>query len=54
MTEGGFEVNIYNLTGKLVRTSTETMINVADLAKGCYLVKITTAEAEKTVKFIKK
>ena len=54
VTEGGFEVNIYNLTGKLVRTSTETMINVADLAKGCYLVKITTAEAEKTVKFIKK
>lgn len=54
VTEGGFEVNIYNLTGKLVRTSTETVVNVADLAKGCYLVKVTTAEAEKVVKFIKK
>ncbi|MEQ2513031.1 T9SS type A sorting domain-containing protein [Barnesiella intestinihominis] len=54
MTEGEFEVNIYNLTGKLVRTATETMINVTDLAKGCYLVKVTTAEAEKIVKFIKK
>lgn len=54
VTEGEFEVNIYNLTGKLVRTAIETMINVTDLAKGCYLVKVTTAEAEKIVKFIKK
>ena len=54
VTEGEFEVNIYNLTGKPVRTATETTVDVADLAKGCYLVKITTAEAEKVVKFIKK
>lgn len=54
VTEGEFEVNIYNLTGKLVRTATETTVDVADLAKGCYLVKVTTAEAEKVVKFIKK
>ena len=53
VTEGEFELCIYNLTGKPVRTATET-VDVADLAKGCYLVKITTAEAEKTVKFIKK
>ena len=52
--EGEFELCIYNLTGKPVRTATETVVDVADLAKGCYLVKITTAEAEKTVKFIKK
>ena len=54
VTEGEFEVNIYNLTGKLVRTATETTVDVADLAKGCYLVRVTTAEAEKVVKFIKK
>lgn len=54
VTDGEFEVNIYNLTGKLVRTATETTVDVADLAKGCYLVKVTTAEAEKVVKFIKK
>lgn len=54
VTEGEFELCIYNLTGKPVRTATETVVDVADLAKGCYLVKITTAEAEKTVKFIKK
>lgn len=54
VTEGEFEVNIYNLTGKLVRMATETTVDVADLAKGCYLVKVTTAEAEKVVKFIKK
>lgn len=54
VTEGEFEVNIYNLTGKLVRTATETTVDVADLAKGCYLVKVTTAEAEKVVKIIKK
>lgn len=53
VTEGEFEVNIYNLTGKLVRTATETTVDVADLAKGCYLVKVTTAEAEKVLKFIK-
>lgn len=53
VTEGEFELCIYNLTGKPVRTATETVVDVADLAKGCYLVKITTAEAEKTVKFIK-
>ena len=52
VTEGEFELCIYNLTGKPVRTATETVVDVADLAKGCYLVKITTAEAEKTVKFI--
>lgn len=52
--EGEFELCIYNLTGKPVRTVTETVVDVADLAKGCYLVKVTTAEAEKTVKFIKK
>ena len=54
VTDGEFEVNIYNLTGKLVRTATETTVDVDDLAKGCYLVKVTTAEAEKVVKFIKK
>ena len=54
LTEGEFELCIYNLTGKPVRTATETVVDVADLAKGCYLVKVTTAEAEKTVKFIKK
>lgn len=54
VTDGEFEVNIYNLTGKLVRTAIETTVDVADLAKGCYLVKVTTAEAEKVVKFIKK
>ena len=54
VTEGEFELCIYNLTGKPVRTATETVVDVADSAKGCYLVKITTAEAEKTVKFIKK
>ena len=54
VTDGEFEVNIYNLTGKLVRTATETTVDVADLAKGCYLVKVTTAEAEKVVKIIKK
>ena len=54
VTEGEFELCIYNLTGKPVRTVTETVVDVADLEKGCYLVKVTTAEAEKTVKFIKK
>lgn len=54
VTEGEFELCIYKLTGKPVRTVTETVVDVADLAKGCYLVKVTTAEAEKTVKFIKK
>lgn len=54
VTEGEFELCIYNLTGKPVRTATETVVNVADLAKGCYLVKVTTAEAEEVVKFIKK
>lgn len=51
VTEGEFELCIYNLTGKPVRTATETVV---DVAKGCYLVKVTTAEAEEVVKFIKK
>ena len=54
VTEGEFELCIYNLTGKPVRTATATVVDVADLAKGCYLVKVTTAEAEEVVKFIKK
>lgn len=54
VTEGEFELCIYNLTGKPVRTATETVVDLADLAKGCYLVKVTTAEAEEVVKFIKK
>ena len=54
VAEGEFELCIYNLTGKPVRTATETVVDVADLAKGCYLVKVTTAEAEEVVKFIKK
>ena len=35
-----FKINIYNLLGKKIFTSTENTINVENLAKGVYLLKI--------------
>lgn len=47
-------IAIYNLTGKLVKVTEETPVNVADLTKGCYIVKITMGNTDKAMKFIKK
>jgi len=32
----------------------EAPVNIADLAKGCYIVKITMGNTDKAMKFIKK
>ena len=42
------------LTGKLVKVTEEAPVNIADLAKGCYIVKITMGNTDKAMKFIKK
>ena len=47
-------IAIYNLTGKLVKVTEEAPVNVADLTKGCYIVKITMGNTDKAMKFIKK
>jgi uncharacterized delta-60 repeat protein len=46
-------VKIYNLQGKVVLEDTNDTINVSNLSKGLYIVKIITEEGEVTKKFIK-
>jgi uncharacterized delta-60 repeat protein len=46
-------VKIYDLQGKVVLQDTNDTINVSNLAKGIYIVKIVTVEGEVTKKFIK-
>ena len=46
----GDKLDIYDITGKYIRTSTD----VADLADGCYLVRVSLGNAVKTAKFIKR
>jgi len=45
-------IAIYDLTGKLVKVTEEAPVNIADLAKGCYIVKITMGNTDKAMKFM--
>lgn len=47
-------IEIYDITGKLVKVAHEAPINVSDLYNGCYIVKVAMNNAEKVVKFIKR
>lgn len=47
-------IEIYDITGKLVKVAHEAPVNVSDLYNGCYIVKVTMNNAEKVVKFIKR
>ena len=46
-------VKIYDLQGKVVLQDTNDTINVSNLSKGLYIVKISTEEGEFTKKFMK-
>lgn len=46
-------VKIYNLQGKPIIEDSKETINVSNLSKGMYIVKIITEEGESTKKFIK-
>jgi uncharacterized delta-60 repeat protein len=46
-------VKIYDLQGKVVLQETNDTLNVSNLSKGLYIVKISTEEGEVTKKFIK-
>ena len=50
----GDKLDIYDITGKYIRTSTISKTDVADLADGCYLVRVSLGNAVKTAKFIKR
>lgn len=50
----GDKLDIYNITGSYIRTSVTAKTDVSDLADGCYLVKVSTGNTVKTVKFIKR
>ena len=50
----GDKLDIYDITGKYIETSTLAATNVIDLANGCYLVRISLGNTIKTVKFIKR
>ncbi|MCR8912652.1 T9SS type A sorting domain-containing protein [Barnesiella sp. ET7] len=47
-------IEIYDITGKLVKVAHEAPVNVSDLYNGCYIVKVAMNNAEKMVKFIKR
>ena len=47
-------IEIYDITGKLVKVAHEAPVNVSDLHNGCYIVKVAMNNAEKVVKFIKR
>lgn len=46
-------IKIYNLQGKLIQEDKNNTINVGNLSKGLYFVKVITEEGEVTKKFIK-
>ncbi|MCD9855843.1 S8 family peptidase [Epilithonimonas sp. JDS] len=46
-------VEIYDVLGRLIKTETKKNINVSQLAKGNYLVKVKTGDQELIEKFIK-
>lgn len=46
-------VSIYSAEGKLVKTTDAKSVNVADLAKGVYIVKVKTDKGETTHKVVK-
>ena len=50
----GDKLDIYDITGKYIRTSTISKTDVAELADGCYLVRVSLGNAVKTAKFIKR
>ena len=50
----GDKLDIYDITGKYIRTSTISKTDVADLADGCYLVRVSLGNTVKTAKFIKR
>ena len=48
-------VQVYDMSGKMVKaTLSNNQVDVRNLAKGSYVVKIQTAEGSSTQKFIKK
>lgn len=47
------KVEIYSATGQLVQTAKDKKVNVSALAKGNYLVKVTTGNVVSSEKFIK-
>jgi hypothetical protein len=58
ISEAAAQVNLYTLTGQLIKSYTESaegyQYSVADLAKGLYLVKITDEEGRsKLIKLVK-
>ena len=46
-------VEIYDVLGRLVKTNSSTKINVSQLSKGNYLLKIKTDSGDIIEKFIK-
>jgi len=48
------KVTIYDLTGKVLKSTTDTMIPVSDLANGSYFVEVITGEGKATKVLIKK
>ena len=46
-------VEIYDVLGRLIKTETKNNINVSQLSKGNYLVKVKTGDQELIEKFIK-
>ncbi|MEG0915918.1 MAG: T9SS type A sorting domain-containing protein [Myroides sp.] len=48
------EATIYNNLGQVVKTSTENIIDVSQLAKGLYFVEVTTNQGKETKKVVVK
>lgn len=48
------EATIYNNLGQVVKTATENVIDVSQLAKGLYFVEVTTDQGKATKKVVVK
>ncbi len=46
-------IDLYSSNGQLILTSTNTIINVADISSGIYYVKVKTSDSQAIFKFIK-
>lgn len=47
-------VEVYSMDGRLLRTSSETVLDVSKMDCGLYMVKVTTSEAEAVFRFAKR
>jgi hypothetical protein len=54
VSEAEFQINIYSITGKIVKSSKESVVDVSDLTDGTYFYSVETSTSVSNGKIVKK